>query len=54
MGYLKEEEKTKEALDSEGRLHSGDLGKEDERGFLSICGRIKGSYIFIQAINFRI
>ncbi|XP_039615484.1 long-chain-fatty-acid--CoA ligase ACSBG2-like [Polypterus senegalus] len=41
MGYLHSEEKTKEAIDSEGWLHSGDLGKHDEDGFLYITGRIK-------------
>ncbi|XP_069482870.1 long-chain-fatty-acid--CoA ligase ACSBG2-like isoform X2 [Ambystoma mexicanum] len=41
MGYLNMEEKTKEALDEEGWLHSGDLGKQDEDGFLFITGRIK-------------
>ena len=32
MGYLDEEEKTKEILDSEGWLHTGDLGKIDKEG----------------------
>lgn len=41
MGYLNMEDKTKESLDEEGWLHSGDLGKHDERGFLFITGRIK-------------
>ncbi|XP_078530572.1 long-chain-fatty-acid--CoA ligase ACSBG2-like isoform X3 [Lissotriton helveticus] len=41
MGYLNTEDKTKEALDEEGWLHSGDLGKHDEDGFLYVTGRIK-------------
>lgn len=44
MGYLNDEEKTLETLDSEtGLLHTGDLGKLDEDGFLFITGRIKGN-----------
>ncbi|XP_063147057.1 long-chain-fatty-acid--CoA ligase ACSBG2 isoform X2 [Candoia aspera] len=41
MGYLNMEDKTKEAIDAEGWLHSGDLGRHDEDGFLYITGRIK-------------
>ncbi|XP_035521678.1 long-chain-fatty-acid--CoA ligase ACSBG1 [Morone saxatilis] len=41
MGFLNMEDKTREALDEEGWLHSGDLGKIDEEGFLYITGRIK-------------
>ncbi|KAG5280469.1 hypothetical protein AALO_G00060360 [Alosa alosa] len=41
MGYLNMPEKTEEALDNEGWLHSGDLGKHDKEGFLFITGRIK-------------
>ncbi|XP_058495007.1 long-chain-fatty-acid--CoA ligase ACSBG2-like [Solea solea] len=41
MGYLNMPEKTEEALDAEGWLHSGDLGKQDENKFLYITGRIK-------------
>ncbi|XP_056319746.1 long-chain-fatty-acid--CoA ligase ACSBG2 isoform X1 [Danio aesculapii] len=41
MGYLNMPDKTEEALDAEGWLHSGDLGKLDENNFLFITGRIK-------------
>ncbi|KAG5851466.1 hypothetical protein ANANG_G00093740 [Anguilla anguilla] len=41
MGYLNSADKTEEALDSDGWLHSGDLGKHDEQDFLFITGRIK-------------
>nr|XP_015826419.2 long-chain-fatty-acid--CoA ligase ACSBG2 isoform X2 [Nothobranchius furzeri] len=41
MGYLNMPDKTEEALDEEGWLHSGDLGKHDEKGLLYITGRIK-------------
>uniref|UniRef100_A0A8D0HEB3 Long-chain-fatty-acid--CoA ligase ACSBG1 n=1 Tax=Sphenodon punctatus TaxID=8508 RepID=A0A8D0HEB3_SPHPU len=41
MGYLNMEDKTKEAIDEDGWLHSRDLGKLDKDGFLYITGRIK-------------
>ncbi|KAJ3600042.1 hypothetical protein NHX12_033994 [Muraenolepis orangiensis] len=41
MGYLNQPDKTEEALDADGWLHSGDLGKHDEDNFLFITGRIK-------------
>ncbi|KAB1259107.1 Long-chain-fatty-acid--CoA ligase ACSBG2, partial [Camelus dromedarius] len=41
MGYLGSEDATTEAIDKEGWLHSGDLGRVDNKGFLYITGRIK-------------
>lgn len=41
LGYFKDEAATKETLDEQGYLHSGDLGRFDEDGFLHITGRKK-------------
>ena len=41
LGYLGDPEGTKEAIDAEGRLHTGDLGWLDAEGNLHISGRKK-------------
>jgi long-chain-fatty-acid--CoA ligase ACSBG len=41
MGYLHHEEKTKEIIDEDGWLHSGDIAHSDEDGFYYITGRLK-------------
>lgn len=41
MGYLKNEIATRETIDNEKRIHSGDEGKVDERGVMFITGRLK-------------
>jgi long-chain-fatty-acid--CoA ligase ACSBG len=51
MGYLNNDEKTKEAMDSDGWLHSGDIGRVDENGFLFITGRIK-VYFMTQLLKY--
>lgn len=44
-GYWDDEEKTAEAIDDDGWMHSGDLATMDENGYVRITGRIKDMII---------
>jgi long-chain acyl-CoA synthetase len=58
MGYFKDEEKTKVAIDENGYFHTGDIGEIDAEGFLKITDRKKemfktsgGKYVAPQLIE---
>jgi len=44
-GYYKMEEATRQAIDEDGWLHTGDLATKDENGYYRITGRIKDMII---------
>lgn len=58
LGYFKEPDKTKEAIDENGWFHTGDIGEIDKEGFLKITDRKKemfktsgGKYVAPQMIE---
>jgi fatty-acyl-CoA synthase len=44
-GYWDDPERTAETVDSDGWLHSGDLGVMDEEGYVQVVGRLKDMII---------
>jgi acyl-CoA synthetase (AMP-forming)/AMP-acid ligase II len=44
LGYLDDPQATKEAVDDDGWLHTGDVGHLDERGYLTLTDRLKDVY----------
>jgi|AntRauTorckE6833_2_1112554.scaffolds.fasta_scaffold00910_3 long-chain acyl-CoA synthetase len=60
-GYYKHEDLSADLIDSEGWLHTGDMGRLDENGYLYITGRIKsifktssGTYVYPERIENRL
>ena len=51
MGYVWDEEKTKEVIDEDGWVHSGDLGRIDQDGFYYVAGRMKEVLITGQILS---
>jgi fatty-acyl-CoA synthase len=45
LGYWNEPELTREVLDSDGWMHTGDLAAMDDQGYVNIAGRIKDMVI---------
>src|SRR5260370_27799498 len=45
LGYWEDEEKTREAVDAAGWMHSGDVATIDGEGYCNIVGRIKDMVI---------
>ncbi len=45
QGYFEDEAATREAIDAEGWLHTGDVGVIDARGYLRITDRLKDMFI---------
>ncbi len=44
-GYFEDPERTAEAIDADGWLHTGDIGVLDDRGYLDITDRLKDMFI---------
>ena len=45
LGYLDDPEATADAIDTDGWLHTGDVGRIDDAGNLTVTDRLKDMYI---------
>ena len=45
LGYWGDEARTREAIDADGFMHTGDMATMDEQGYVNIVGRIKDMVI---------
>ena len=45
LGYWNDEQQTRQAIDAEGWMHTGDLATMDDEGYVRIVGRIKDMII---------
>src|SRR6185295_17598348 len=45
LGYWDDAERTAEAIDTDGWMHTGDLGVIDDEGYGNVVGRIKDMVI---------
>jgi acyl-CoA synthetase (AMP-forming)/AMP-acid ligase II len=41
LGYWRDPERTRATVDDQGRHHTGDLGRLDDRGYMRVSGRLK-------------
>ena len=45
LGYFEDDAATRDAIDADGWLHTGDIGIMDDRGYLQITDRKKDMFI---------